>query len=45
MIEEGQEAPDFELTSDTGERVRLSQLRGKPVDLRHPDVHDDHVRP
>lgn len=33
MIEEGQEAPDFELTSDTGERVRLSQLRGKPVIL------------
>ena len=33
MIEEGQEAPDFELTSDTGERVRLSQLRGKPVVL------------
>ena len=29
MIEEGQEAPDFELTSDTGERVRLSQFRGK----------------
>ena len=33
MIEEGQEAPDFELTSDTGERVRLSQFRGKPVVL------------
>jgi thioredoxin-dependent peroxiredoxin len=31
MIEEGQEAPDFELTSDTGERVRLSQFRGEPV--------------
>ena len=31
MVEEGQEAPDFELTSDSGERVRLSQLRGRPV--------------
>jgi thioredoxin-dependent peroxiredoxin len=31
MIEEGQEAPGFELTSDTGERVRLSQFRGEPV--------------
>jgi thioredoxin-dependent peroxiredoxin len=33
MIAEGQEAPDFELTSDTGETVRLSELRGKPVVL------------
>ncbi len=33
MVEEGQEAPDFELTSDSGERVRLSALRGKPVVL------------
>lgn len=33
MVEEGQEAPDFELTSDTGELVRLSQFRGKPVVL------------
>ncbi|HET8874551.1 MAG TPA: thioredoxin-dependent thiol peroxidase [Gaiellaceae bacterium] len=33
MIEEGQEAPGFELTSDTGERVRLSEFRGKPVVL------------
>jgi thioredoxin-dependent peroxiredoxin len=33
MVEEGQEAPDFELTSDTGEQVRLSQFRGKPVVL------------
>ena len=31
MVEEGQEAPDFELTSDSGERVRLSQFRGRPV--------------
>jgi peroxiredoxin Q/BCP len=33
VIEEGQEAPDFELTSDTGEQVKLSQFRGKPVVL------------
>ena len=33
MIEEGKPAPDFELTSDTGETVRLSGLRGKPVVL------------
>jgi thioredoxin-dependent peroxiredoxin len=33
VVEEGGEAPDFELTSDTGERVRLSQLRGTPVVL------------
>jgi peroxiredoxin Q/BCP len=33
VVEEGQEAPDFELTSDTGERVRLSELRGQPVVL------------
>ena len=33
MIEEGKPAPDFELTSDTGETVRLSELRGRPVVL------------
>jgi thioredoxin-dependent peroxiredoxin len=33
MVGEGQEAPDFELTSDAGERVRLSQFRGRPVVL------------
>ena len=33
MVEEGQEAPDFELTSDSGDRVRLSQFRGRPVVL------------
>jgi peroxiredoxin Q/BCP len=33
VIEEGREAPDFELTSDAGERVRLSQFRGSPVVL------------
>jgi thioredoxin-dependent peroxiredoxin len=33
VVEEGQEAPDFELTSDAGERIHLSQFRGKPVVL------------
>ena len=33
MIEEGKPAPDFELQSDTGETVRLSDFRGKPVVL------------
>jgi peroxiredoxin Q/BCP len=33
MVEEGTQAPDFELESDTGERVRLSSLRGSPVVL------------
>ena len=33
MVEEGKPAPDFELPSETGERVRLSELRGKPVVL------------
>ena len=33
MVEEGKPAPDFELTSDAGERVKLSDFRGKPVVL------------
>ena len=33
MVEEGKEAPDFELAADGGERVRLSELRGRPVVL------------
>jgi thioredoxin-dependent peroxiredoxin len=33
MVEEGKPAPDFALTSDSGETVKLSELRGKPVVL------------
>jgi thioredoxin-dependent peroxiredoxin len=33
MIEEGKPAPDFELSTDSGERVKLSDFRGKPVVL------------
>ena len=33
MVEEGKPAPDFELTSDSGDAVKLSELRGKPVVL------------
>ena len=32
-IEEGKQAPDFELQSDRGEPLRLSAQRGKPVVL------------
>ena len=33
MVEEGSQSPDFELKSDTGETVKLSQFRGRPVVL------------
>jgi len=33
MVDEGKPAPDFELTSDNGERVKLSDFHGKPVVL------------
>ena len=33
MVEEGQPAPDFQLESDNGETVKLSDLRGQPVVL------------
>ena len=33
MVEEGKPAPDFTLTSDTGDEITLSSLRGSPVVL------------
>lgn len=33
MIEEGKPAPDFELKSDSGDSIKLSDLRGKQVVL------------
>ena len=33
MVEQGKEAPDFELATDAGDKVRLSDLRGKQVVL------------
>jgi peroxiredoxin Q/BCP len=33
MVEEGRPAPDFELSTDAGETVKLSDLRGKQVVL------------
>ncbi|MHB8060571.1 MAG: thioredoxin-dependent thiol peroxidase [Gaiellaceae bacterium] len=33
MIAEGESAPDFELQTDSGESVRLSDFRGRPVVL------------
>jgi peroxiredoxin Q/BCP len=33
VVAEGTPAPDFELETDTGETVKLSDLRGKPVVL------------
>ena len=32
-VQEGRPAPEFELTSDSGEQISLASLRGKPVVL------------
>ncbi len=37
-IPTGEEAPDFELEAATGERVRLSALRGRPVLLHFGSI-------
>lgn len=31
LIQEGEPAPDFELTDTQGQSIRLSQFRGRPV--------------
>jgi len=33
VVDTGEQAPDFELTNDSGEQIRLSDLRGKKVIL------------
>jgi peroxiredoxin Q/BCP len=33
MVEEGKPAPDFELLTDEGDKVKLSSFRGRPVVL------------
>ena len=33
MVEEAKPAPDIELTTDSGELVKLSDFRGQPVVL------------
>jgi len=36
LLREGESAPDFTLTSDSGETVSLSDFRGKPVLYFYP---------
>jgi peroxiredoxin Q/BCP len=43
VVEENAPAPDFELTSDNGERVRRSELRGRPVVLYFYPANDTSV--
>ena len=44
MVTEGQPAPDFTLTSDTGRAVTLSSLKGSPVVLYFYPRDDSLVR-
>ena len=44
VVREGDPAPDFELRSDSGETVRLSDLRGKQVVLYFYPKDDTHPR-
>ena len=37
MVEEAKPAPDIELTTDSGELVKLSDFRGQPVVLYPKD--------
>ncbi len=37
-IQPGQPAPDFELDAATGERIRLSDFRGRPVLLHFGSI-------
>jgi peroxiredoxin Q/BCP len=37
VIEEGKAAPDFELKNDSGETIRLSDFRGRPIVLYPKD--------
>lgn len=39
-VEVGEQAPDFSLPSTTGERIRLSQFRGKKLVLLEFHIND-----
>jgi thioredoxin-dependent peroxiredoxin len=43
MVEEGKPAPEFSLTSDSGEEIRLAELRGRPVVLYFYPKDDSHT--
>ena len=42
VVSEGEPAPDFTATTDAGERVSLSDFRGKPVVLYFYPKDDTH---
>jgi thioredoxin-dependent peroxiredoxin len=43
VVREGDVAPDFTLSSDSGEDVTLSSLRGRPVVLYFYPKDDSHA--